>query len=406
MTPSLEPGPARLSRRHALAGAVGGLCCATSTSAGAGGSAPHDHDAAAYEAGGGAVATPASAARKIDIYNHVLPLPYLELVKQSYQDPGMVKRMTSIRMLWDMDARVEMLSQWPELQQVLTLSNPPPEALFGPDDSPMAARVANDGLAAICTANSAKFPAFVAALPMNNVPAALKEMDRAIGDLGAQGIEIKTNVNGRPLDDPEFLPIFERATRVHGVPIWMHPIRSASFSDYAAEPKSRYEIWQVMGWPYETTAAMARIVFSGMLDRLPAMRIVTHHCGGMLPFFGGRAETLWAQLGSRTADEDYSRILKDLKRPFMDYFRMFYGDTVLGGSSSALRCGLDFFGPDHVVFASDCPFDPEGGPMFIREGIRSIEELHLPDSVRQKIYVENALQLLKPHPATEQIAGG
>ena len=122
----------------------------------------------------------------------------------------------------------------------------------------------------------------------NNVPAALKEMDRAIGDLGAQGIEIKTNVNGRPLDDPEFLPIFERATRVHGVPIWMHPIRSASFSDYAAEPKSRYEIWQVMGWPYETTAAMARIVFSGMLDRLPAMRIVTHHCGGMLPFFGGR----------------------------------------------------------------------------------------------------------------------
>ena len=79
----------------------------------------------------------------------------------------------------------------------------------------------------------------------------------------------------------------------------------------------------------------------------------------------------------------------------MDYFKMFYGDTVLGGSASALRCGLDFFGPDHVVFASDCPFDPEGGPMFIREGIRSIEELNVPDSVKQKIYVENALRLLK-----------
>jgi len=88
-------------------------------------------------------------------------------------------------------------------------------------------------------------------------------------------------------------------------------------------------------------------------------------------------------------------ILKRMKKPLLDYFRMFYGDTVLTGSASALRCGLDFFGPDHVVFASDCPFDPEGGPMFIREGIRSIEDLKLPDDVRRKIYVENARRLLK-----------
>jgi aminocarboxymuconate-semialdehyde decarboxylase len=136
------------------------------------------------------------------------------------------------------------------------------------------------------------------------------------------------------------------------------------------------------------------MVFSGMLDRLPDMKIITHHCGGMFPFFAGRAETLWVQLGSRTADEDYSGILKGLKKPFMEYFKSFYGDTVLGGSASALRCGLDFFGPDHVVFASDCPFDPEGGPMFIREGIRSIEDLKLPEEVKRKIYWENAQRLL------------
>jgi aminocarboxymuconate-semialdehyde decarboxylase len=73
---------------------------------------------------------------------------------------------------------------------------------------------------------------------------------------------------------------------------------------------------------------------------------------------------------------------------------MFYGDTVLGGSASALRCGLDFFGPDHVVFASDCPFDPEEGPMFIREGIRSIEDLKLPVEDARKIYFGNAFKLL------------
>ena len=331
---------------------------------------------------------------KIDIYNHVMPPAYLELVRTRWNDAGMVKRIVTIRNLWDIESRLEMLEKYPEVQQVLTLSVPAPEMLAGPNESPDLARVANDGMAEICAQNPNRFPTFVAALPMNNVAAAIKEMDRAIDKLGARGIEIKTNVQGRPLDDPEFFPIFEHATRVHGVPIWMHPERPATMTDYASEPKSRYEVWQVMGWPYETTA-MARIVFSGILDRLPDLRIVTHHCGGMLPYFSGRAESLWAQLGSRTVDEDYSGILKGLKKPFMDYFKMFYGDTVLGGSASALRCGLDFFGPDHVVFASDCPFDPEGGPMFIREGIRSVESLGLSDEVKAKIYVENAMGLLK-----------
>jgi aminocarboxymuconate-semialdehyde decarboxylase len=114
----------------------------------------------------------------------------------------------------------------------------------------------------------------------------------------------------------------------------------------------------------------------------------------MIPFFAGRAETLWAQLGSRTTDEDYSGVLKGLSKPLIEYFKMFYGDTVLNGSAAALRCGLDFFGPDHVVFASDCPFDPEGGPMFIREGMRSIDDLDLSEEVRRKIYFDNARRLL------------
>ena len=337
---------------------------------------------------------------KIDIYNHVMPQVYLDQIKGRYKDAGIVKRLTGIRNLWDMDARVQMLDRYPEVQQILTLAVPSPEMVAGPSESPQLARVANDGMAAICATYPSKFPAFVAAMPMNNVPEAIKEMDRAIDTLGARGIEIKTNVNGRPLDDPEFFPIFEHATRTHGVPIWMHPERPATMTDYASEPKSRYEIWQVMGWPYETTAAMARIVFSGILDRLPDLRIITHHCGGMLPFFAGRAESLWAQLGSRTTDEDYSGVLKRMNKPLIEYFKMFYGDTVLGGSASALRCGLDFFGPEHVVFASDCPFDPEGGPMFIRDGIRSIESLDLCDDVKAKIYLENAQRLLKsaPHP--------
>jgi uncharacterized protein len=332
---------------------------------------------------------------KIDIYNHVMPMAYLDLLKRHSTDSGMVKRISNVRLVWDIEARVQMLERFPDVQQVLTLSQPAPEMLGGTELAVAAARVANDGMADICRKWPEKFPAFVAALPMNDVPAAIAEMDRAIGALGAKGIQIGTSVNGRPLDDPEFMPIFERVTTHHDLPIWMHPFRLATAADYRTESKSRYEIWQVLGWPFETSVAMARIVFSGMLDRLPNMRIITHHCGGVMPYLSGRADTLWAQLGSRTADEDYSAVLKRMSKPPIEYFKMFFADTVLGGSVASLRCGLDFFGPDHVVFASDCPFDPEGGPMFIREGIRSIEDLDLPDAIKDKIYRSNALRLLR-----------
>ena len=292
----------------------------------------------------------------IDIFNHVMPPAYLELVKAHSKEPGMVKRMSNLRMLWDIEHRVAMLrEQFPQVQQVLTLGLPAPELIGDASQSPEFARVANDGMADMVRQYPGEFPAFVASLPMNNVAAALAEMDRAIGQLGARGIQIISSVAGRPLDDPEFFPVFERATRHHDVPIWMHPARPATRADYAGEPKSRYEIWQVLGWPFETSAAMARIVFSGMLQRLPEMRIITHHCGGMIPYFAGRAETLWAQLGSRSAEGDEADVLKRLEKPPIEYFKMFYGDTVLGGAAAPLACGLAFFGPDRVVFASDCP---------------------------------------------------
>lgn len=335
-------------------------------------------------------------AKKIDIYNHVMPMAYLEAMKANAKDAGMVKRMSNLRMLWDIEARVAMLeSQFPDVLQVLTLGLPAPEIIGGPDRSPEFARMANDGMAEMVKRWPERFPAFVASIPMNNVKASLEEMDRAIGDLGARGIQITSSVNGRPLDDPEFFPIFERITNHHDLAVWMHPFRPGAKPDYAGEERSRYEIWQVLGWPFETSVAMARMVFSGLLERLPSLRIVTHHCGGMIPYFAGRAETLWAQLGARSADGSEAEVLKRLSKPPIEYFRLFYGDTVLGGSTGALRCGLDFFGIDRVVFASDCPFDPEGGPMFIREGIRSVEALGLSEGDRDKLYLGNALRLLK-----------
>ncbi len=138
---------------------------------------------------------------------------------------------------------------------------------------------------------------------------------------------------------------------------------------------------------------MARLVFSKLFDRLPSLKIITHHGGGMIPFFEGRVGPGWDQLGKRTSSVDYTALLQELKKRPLEYFKMFYADTAVFGSASATRCCLDFFGADHVLFASDAPFDPEGGPMYIRETIRIIDTLDISEDDRRRLYRDNAVKM-------------
>ena len=140
---------------------------------------------------------------------------------------------------------------------------------------------------------------------------------------------------------------------------------------------------------------MARLVFAGYFDRWPALKIITHHMGAMAPYFEGRVGPGWDQLGARTSDTDLSLVLKKLSKRPLDYFRMFYADTALFGAYEATVCGLRFFGADHVLFASDAPFDPEKGPMYIRETIAIVDRLPVDRDERERIYWRNAVRLLK-----------
>jgi predicted TIM-barrel fold metal-dependent hydrolase len=237
-----------------------------------------------------------------------------------------------------------------------------------------------------------RFIAFVASMPMNNPDEALKEMHRAVSQLGARGVMFFTNAAGKPLDRPEFLPLFEEAVR-RDLPIWLHPARGAEFTDYKTEDRSKYEIWWTFGWPYETSVAMSRIVFSGLFDRLPNLKIITHHMGAMIPYFEGRVGYGWDQLGSRTSEEDYVALLHSMKKRPIDYFRMFYADTALFGALAGTKCGLDFFGVDHIVFASDVPFEPKPG-LYIRETIRCIDNLDITAVEKERIFSGNARRLL------------
>ena len=330
---------------------------------------------------------------KIDIFNHIFPKKFFD----KYIDNGSAgrdigKRVSNIPTIVDVDARLRVLDEFGDYVQVISLPLPPIETIAGPEKSSQIAAEGNDGLAELVRRHD-RFLGFVAALPMNKPDGALEEMRRAIDDLGASGIQIYTNVAGRPLDAPEFLPIFAEAER-RDVPIWIHPARGADFTDYLSEKKSLYEIWWTFGWPYETSVAMARLVFSGYFDRFPKLKIITHHMGGMIPYFEGRVGYGWDQLGTRTSDTDYKALLKSMKKRPIDYFKSFYADTALFGAAAATRCGYDFFGIDRVLYASDMPFEPVPG-LYARETIKCVEALDLTADQKDQIYRRNAEKLLK-----------
>ena len=330
---------------------------------------------------------------KIDLFNHIFPKRFFEKhIDHGGSGRDIGKRVANIRTIVDVDARLKILDEFGDYVQVISLPLPPLETIAGPDRSPQLAQEANDGLAELVQRHD-RFVGFVAALPMNNPDAALAEMRRAIDHLGASGVQVYTNAAGKPLDAPEFLPLFEEAVR-RDVPIWMHPARGADCSDYRTETRSQYEIWWPFVWPYETSVAMARFVFSGYLDKFPTLKLITHHMGGMIPYFEGRVGYGWDQLGTRTSDMDYTALLKSLKKRPIDYFRQFYADTALFGAAAATRCGFDFFGADRVVFASDMPFEPTPG-LYARETIRCVESLGLPHAQKTQIYRGNAEKLLE-----------
>src|SRR5438552_3058685 len=259
------------------------------------------------------------------------------------------------------------------------------------------AGLANDSMAEIVNRQPERFPGFVASLPMNNPDAAVLEVDRAIGQLHATGVQIFSNVNGRALDGPEFEPIFARMAR-HRLPIWLHPTRTPAFADYAGEPRSKYDLWWAFGWPYETTIAMGRLVFSGLFDRHPDIKIITHHMGAMIPFCAGRVGGGLEQLGTRSDDPDDAAALGRLARRPIDYFRLFYGDTALFGAWHAMESGLAFFGAERILFGTDMPFDPEQGIGFIRDTIAAMEKMRASDAERAAIYEGNARRLLRLEP--------
>ena len=334
--------------------------------------------------------------KRIDAFNHFFPAGYYKKMEEVAGDlKDMFQRTRAVQSIHDLDTRLGVVERFPDYAQILSLPAPTLERLSKgrPEVAAELAKIGNDGLAELVAKHPQHFPAFIAQVPLSAPDAGVAEAERAIDELGAVGVQIYTNVGGKPLDRPEFEPFFAAMNRI-GKPVWIHPERGADHPDYMDEKKSLYEIWWTFGWPYETSVAMSRLVFSRTLDKYPNLKIVVHHLGAMVPYHEGRVGPGWDQLGKRTTDEDYFALLKSLKKRPLDYFKQdFNADSAVFGSRAATVCGLEFYGADKVVFASDCPFDPEGGTQYIRETIEIVDGLDISKDDRDKIYFRNIEKL-------------
>ena len=325
----------------------------------------------------------------IDIYTHIAPKTFLEhMVKLAPTMGNIVNRLLAVKPLSDLDLRFRAMDDVADYRQLISLPNPALEDLGPPAMGLELARIANDEMAELCRKYPERFVGFAAALHLGDVEASLREADRAIHQLGAKGVLIYNHVAGVPLDDARFRPFFAAIAKWRK-PIWLHPTRTADVRDYAAETKSRFEMWWCFGWPYDTSVAMTRLVFDGLFDRHPDLEIITHHCGGMIPFFDGRVGAGLDVLGARTSDEDYSNVLPSLKKPHMEYFKQFYGDTAMFGATLGVKCGLEFFGPSKIVFATDAPLGP------IKKTFDGINAMEIDAAVKEQIFYGNAARLLQ-----------
>ena len=212
---------------------------------------------------------------------------------------------------------------------------------------------------------------------MNDPEGTLEEIDRACGELGALGVQIYTNVNGHPLDEERFEPFWR------GWPSsasWCGCTRAATRAGPTTPPR-RSRSTRSGG----SSAGSTRPRRSWRGSCSPACSSATRTsrsssttAAAWSPYFAGRVGPGWDQLGARTPPDRREEVEHPQlsKRP-LDYFKMFYADTAMFGAAHAIQCCIEFFGVDHVLFASDSPFDPEKGPGYIRSTIANLESLDL-----------------------------
>jgi len=234
------------------------------------------------------------------------------------------------------------------------------------------ARSVNDGIAALVRAHPGRFVG-LGTVPMQDPERAVRELRRAVTELGLRGIEICTHVNNVDLDGAPFAPVYAEAERL-GVPFFLHPQNSGDITRLRD-----YHLWNLAGFPMETALAACRLVVAGVFEQFPRFRVILAHGGGYFPYQIGRLDH-----GYRVRRE-----LRSLPRRPSEYLECIYCDTLTHDARS-LRFLVDRIGEDHVVIGSDYPFD-----MGYAQPVEMVRQSGLGAAQEAKVLGKNLTTLLR-----------
>lgn len=321
----------------------------------------------------------------IDIHNHYYPPAYLDALRE----PDSVVRLTedssgnpcvhypgdynvAVRGHRDIAYRQTVLEHEGVDTQVITLTTPGTH-VEQPDRAVRLARLVNDAFAEVVRERGPRFAA-LATLPLCDPVASAAELRRAMTELGFAGAMLFSNVNGAPLADARFEPLYAEADR-SGAVLHIHPTNPASVTGM-----TEYWLTALVGFLFDSSLAAAHLVFTGIPERYPRIRWVLGHLGGAIPYIAERLDRGWRA---------FPECREHIKRAPSEYLRGFYYDTV-NFDPAALRLAVDFAGADHVLAGSDYPH-MIGSIALMKESLAAVR---VSPEERAKILGGNAAALL------------
>ena len=323
---------------------------------------------------------------KIDLHTHYYPEVFFQMLRDTPSEFSFAKDPTGRTIIThrgarffgvtppmsDPNKRLEDMDRVGIDVEVISLSTP---NIFFADETrqPEVARILNDAYADLIAKHPARFKGF-ASIPMDAPDAAIEELHRAIDGLKLNGVVLLSNIKGRALTAPIYRPFFEEANRMN-ICIFLHPMLPAN-----PEPYTEYVLGPLVGFPFDTTLAVARMCFDGMLRELPNIRWVIGHLGGAIPYLMERLDS-----GYR----DFAECRVNIDQPPSTYLKKLYYDTVTF-SSYNLRMVRDLVGVDHMVMGSDYPHLLGS----IERSVSSIDQMSIPEPEKERIFSGTALSIL------------
>ena len=307
-----------------------------------------------------------------------LPKPFPQMVTFLSSDNSAGGKGKSII---DLDYRINQMDKFGVDKQILSLPGPTIDDLpssIHVQELDKICKAANDGIAKIAENSHGRFKG-VATVSLLDVQGAVEEAERSVKDLGLLGVQILSNVRGKPLDLPEFEPLYAKLDQL-GRGIWIHPAYIRKTYDWMND---EYNMNMMMGWGIDTALATFRIFRGGVLERHPNLKIITHHLGTLIPLMAGRINGFVMGQGKNGFPP------LPLKKIPIEYLKMFYVDTAEGMWKPAMDLAHGFYGSSHMLFATDYPW---GDTPKIIENIKA---LNIPEEEKSMILGENAERLFQ-----------